>query len=766
MPFPSGPGRLLAATFVVATACSGGQGGSSASNGPDGSGARGSDSSGGRRTDASAKDASLDGPAPPPPFGFDARPSNKSCIAPKRPSNAISVGLAVAFPSLPVTQAPLGFLQAPNDPSRWFIVEQRGIVYAVSNKPDASALSVFVNIQDRVNSSSTEAGLLGMAFDPDFASNGVVYLSYTGHGGAIDLTSRLSRFLSRDGGKTIDPSSEEILLSLEQPYTNHNGGNIEFGPDGFLYLGFGDGGSGGDPLGNGQNRNVLFGKMLRLSVSATGPYGIPKTNPFALGGGKPEIFAFGFRNPWRWSFDRDTGDLWVGDVGQATREEIDRVKRGGNYGWRIHEGNFCPPQPCPTAGFIDPIVDYPHTEGVAVIGGYVYRGTAIPALIGTYVYADYVSAKIWALLRDPKTGAPAPTVIATAPSRISSFGQGVDGEIYVVQYNTGHILKLVPRRVSDAGTADAGASLPDRLSATGCVDPRDPTRFAEGVIPYGVNVPYWSDGADLARGVAIPDGTEIKVLPDGSFDLPNGSVLIQTASKNGKKLDTRFLVRHDDGDWSGFAYAWKEDQTDAALLRGPIVVRDGAFASYVPHPGECLSCHTAASGRVLGFDARELDRDFSYPNGASLNQLAQLEHIGLFDSPLRASERSDRYPSLDGSAPVGQRARAYLAVNCAMCHRPGGVDGGVPDLRFGTPAAATGLCRASPKNGVLGLAGALLVAPGLPDRSVLSLRMHADDWSRMPPLESALVDPSGAALVDAWIASGADCPPLPKDGGD
>lgn len=759
--------RAVAWCLIVAVACSDSEEAASSRSRSDGSPAHVED--GGRAGDAgrggaagSAKDASLDSPAPPP-FGFASRPGNATCVAPKRPTSPISVSLVRPFPSLPVVPQPLGLLQAPNDPSRWFIFLQRGVVYAVENRPDVTTLSTFITIQARVNWDPDEAGLLGMAFDPNFATNGVVYLSYTAHGGAIDLTSRVSRFVSRDGGKTLDPNSEEILLSLEQPFLNHNGGNIQFGRDGLLYIGFGDGGSAGDPNGNGQNRDVLLGKMLRIAVSPTGPYTIPKTNPFAAGGGAPEIYAYGFRNPWRWSFDFDSGDLWVGDVGQGAREEIDRVKRGGNYGWKLHEGKLCTVQPCPTGNSIDPIVDYGRTDGVAVIGGYVYRGTSIPELTGTYLYADYVMGTIWALLYDPLTRLPKPAVIVTAPGRISSFGQGVDGEIYVVEYVTGDILKLVPR-VGEAGAASPNP-MPSALSATGCVDKDDPTKLSAGVIPYDVNVPYWSDGVELKRGFAIPDGTKIKILADGRFEFPNGTVLVQTASKDGRRLDTRLLVRYDDGDWDAYAYEWNQAQTDASLIRGAKLVSDGSFSSYVPQPIECFACHRSVLGRVLGFQSRQINRDYSYSNGARLNQIAQFEHIGLFDSALPASAKVDPFPPVDGSESVDVRARAYLEVNCAMCHRPDGADAGVPDLRIQTPVSAANLCNVAPKHGGFGIAGATLLAPGSPELSVLSLRMHADDWARMPPPESQLVDAEGAALIDEWIKALAGCGAARTDGG-
>jgi uncharacterized repeat protein (TIGR03806 family) len=729
----------------------------------DGSHVSTKDASLGPTKDASppSRDASLEGRAAPP-FGFAERPSNTSCVAPKRPTGAIAVSLVRAFPSLPYVPQPLGFLQAPNDSSRWFIFTQRGIVHAVSNTPDVAAVTPFLNIQSRVNSGPDEAGLLGMAFDPNFATTGVAYLSYTGYGGMVNVMSRVSRFVSRDGGKTLDPSSEEVLLQVEQPFLNHNGGNLAFGPDGLLYLGLGDGGGAGDPLGYGLNRDALLGKVLRIGVTPTGPYSIPATNPFANGGGKPEIYAMGFRNPWRWSFDRDTGDLWLGDVGQGRREEVDRVKRGGNYGWNLLEGTFCRNADCPWGGMIFPVAEYTHDDGLAIVGGYVYRGSAIPALAGTYIYGDYAHRTIWALTRDPMSGAVSPTVIATAPAQISSFGEGVDGELYVVLY-TGYVLKLVPAAASDA--AIAGGALPATLSATGCTDAGDPTKFSKGVIPYDVNIPYWSDGIEMSRGVAIPDGTKIKLLPDGRFDLPNGSVLLQTASRGGRRLHTKFLVRHDDGDWSGYAYEWNQAQTDATLVRGAKVVKDGTFGSYVTQPGECLACHKSESGRVLGFSSPQLNRDVSYANGARLNQLSQLEHIGYFDAPLPASTKADPYPSIEGPAPVDARARAYLEVNCAMCHDPSiGPGAGSTDLRLETSVAAMGLCNAPPERGQLGVPGAPLVAPGSPARSILSLRMHTDDWSRMPPLESQVADEKGAALVDEWITSAVKCP-APRDAG-
>lgn len=335
-------------------------------------------------------------PPPPPASGLDARPVNTTCIAPDRATGQVSLGLERAFPSLSFTN-PVALLQAPGDGSRWFVVEQAGRVMVFPNSPSAATAATFIDLRSRVLSGG-EQGLLGMAFDPQFATNGRVYLSYTADG---PRRSVLSRFRSLDGGQSLNAITEEVLLTVPQPYSNHNGGHIAFGPDGYLYFGLGDGGSGGDPQNNAQTTTNLLGAMLRIDVNGPAPYGIPGDNPFAAnprcanGSGTapcPEIYAWGLRNPWRWSFDRATGALWAGDVGQSAREEIDRIERGGNYGWRYREGTLCynPSSNCPTVGpggepLIDPVAEYGRTVGASVTGGYVYRGSAIPSLVGRYL---------------------------------------------------------------------------------------------------------------------------------------------------------------------------------------------------------------------------------------------------------------------------------------------------------------------------------------------------------------------------------------------
>ncbi|MFY0532340.1 PQQ-dependent sugar dehydrogenase [Nannocystis pusilla] len=276
---------------------------------------------------------------------------------------------------------------------RWYLATQSGQIYTFPNVAEPPAPTLFADLAPQIVEGG-EAGLLGMALHPDYADNGEVFLSYTGPGGPV-FESRLSRFHTSDG-LTLDLASEESILVVDQPYTNHNGGDLGFGRDGFLYFGLGDGGAGGDPQNRAQDPDSLLGKMLRIDVDGGDPYAIPPDNPYAAGGGRPEIFALGLRNPWRFNFDRTTGALWAGDVGQNVWEEIDKIVLGGNYGWNIKEGLDCFGQDaCAGAGLVDPVAQYRNTGGASVIAGFVYRGAALPDLAGLFLYTDFYGETLW-----------------------------------------------------------------------------------------------------------------------------------------------------------------------------------------------------------------------------------------------------------------------------------------------------------------------------------------------------------------------------------
>ncbi len=702
------------------------------------------------------------GPNPPAglPVGLDQRPANATCVAPSRSAGGADVELERVFAGLVFTQ-PLGMLQAPGDPSRWFVLEKGGRVRVFANRPDVASFSPdFITVN--VNPAS-EGGLLGMVFHPDFADTGEVFLSFTE---GSPMVSTVARFRSLNGGATLEPTTRENVIRVNQPFTNHNGGHIAFGPDGYLYIGFGDGGSGGDPRGYAQNTRNLLGALLRLDVDGGAPYAIPPDNPFAGGafcsadpdvavGNCPEIYAWGLRNPWRWSFDRQTGALWAGDVGQNTREEVDVVELGGNYGWNCREGALPYPSPapaCSAAGpLIEPVHDYDRGQGASITGGYVYRGRAIPGLAGAYVFGDFGSGRIWRLIDDG--GGYRVELLLDTDLGIASFAEDVDGELYVVNLS-GTLHKIV---AGDSGpTASPVAA---RLSETGCVNPQAPSEPAAGLVPYSVAAPFWSDGAAKERWLALPDGTAIAVGADGDFALPSGSVLMKHFRLGDALVETRLLMRHPDGGWAGYTYEWNAAQTDAVLVEGGKTATIGSTQWIFPSGAECLVCHTAAAGYSLGLEAAQLNHDRLYPGtGRTANQLRTLDHILLFATPLGDPASQPRLPDpFDPAEPLEPRARAYLHTNCANCHRPGGA-GAALDLRFATALERTGACDAVPQAGDLGLgANARIVAPGRPDDSVLLARMSRRDAHGMPPLASSAVDEDGIALVRDWIAALSAC---------
>lgn len=690
--------------------------------------------------------------------GLDARPANPRCLAPERPKDNTGVALQRAFPALSFSQ-PIFLTFPPGEPQRLVVVQQGGLALSFPNQNGATAATPFVDVTAKVgNVAGSEKGFLGLAFHPQWATKREAFLSYTAPGGPTGLRSILSRVKSSDGGQTLDLATEQVVLEVAQPYENHNGGGIAFGPDGFLYYGLGDGGSGGDPENRAQNLDSLLGKFLRIDVDQSEggkPYAIPPTNPFKTGGGRPEIFAWGLRNPWRWSFDRATGELWAGDVGQNTTEEVDRIVLGGNYGWRLMEGTRCyQPATCTGAGLVAPVVEYGRSEGNSITGGYVYRGTAIPGLVGKFLYADFGSGRLFAVGSNA-TGQPVPIPLLTAGFNVSAFGEAPDGELYLLDFGGGGLHKLIPSASSGA----PATPFPATLSATGCFDATQPTRPAGGLIPFDLSSPLWSDGATKERFLALPDGARIGVATDGDFDFPVGSVLAKTFWLGGLRVETRLFMRHPDGSWGGYSYEWREDQSDADLLPAGKTRRVGEQSWGYPSRAECMACHTSAAGFALGPELAQLNRTRRYENGRTANQLETFDAIGLFARPLApAPAEQPRLAEPLGLFDLERRARSYLHANCSGCHRPNGTTQAAMDLRATTPLAQMGVCSEVPRQGNLGLTDGRLLAPGAPERSVLLARMRSLSATRMPPLGTKVVDERGALLIESWIRSLTACP--------
>lgn len=353
------------------------------------------------------------------------------------------VQLVPAYPHLEFDR-PLCIAYPEDGTGRIFVVEQAGRIQSIPNESDPQRTTTFLDVSAKVRTAHNEEGLLALAFHPDFKTNGYFFVYYSASDPRRGI---LSRFQASGPSKTIaNPASEAVILEVNQPYGNHNGATVIFGPDGYLYMSLGDGGSAGDPHGHGQNLGTLLGSIIRIDINKRDSglaYSIPPDNPFVgVENARPEIWAYGLRNVWRMSFDRQTGDLWAGDVGQNKWEEIDLITRGGNYGWNIREGAH-PYEPVePKSVLIDPVIEYGRDQGASVTGGYVYRGSKIPELQGVYIYADFVTGTVWGL-RYQNGRVTETSTLLEQPNNISSFGETPEGELLVTCFD-GRVYRIVP----------------------------------------------------------------------------------------------------------------------------------------------------------------------------------------------------------------------------------------------------------------------------------------------------------------------------------
>ncbi len=690
-------------------------------------------------------------PPPVPPIGpsIPVRNPNPNCLAPPSQQQG-AISLVPAFSNLPSLNGLLGLFQPPGDSSQWFAMLRDGLVVRFDNSPSASATQLVLDITGKV-STFFEMGLTGFAFHPDYPTDNRFFVLYN------DLSNNQRSTLSSFAVSNNVAANEQVLLTLEQPAGNHNGGNIAFGNDGMLYLAFGDGGA---DRNTSQNLNTLHGKMLRLDVSNPVAYSIPVDNPFNQGQGFcatgqgngtcPEIYAYGFRNPWRWGFDRQSGDLWLADVGQSTLEEVDRVISGGNYGWPIMEGSQCfQSSSCNQNNLQLPIAEYGRSQGTSIAGGFVYRSMAVTALFGRYLFADTFAGTIWTLPGNASTGTEETELIAGSGLTIASFAQGNDGAVLVLNMNGSSGQGIY--RFEAVG---AGLNIPATLSATGCFDTANKTAVS-GTENYAVNSELWSDGAAKLRVFALPDSTQISITTNDDFEFPVGSVLIKHFLNNDTYLETRLFMHHDLG-WRGYSYEWRSDQSDADLLDVGKVINVNGFSHIIPSRGQCFTCHTDAAGVSLGLEVAQLNRDITFPNQATANHLSALVEQGFISDTLDPSVAVKLFSVEDGAATLADRARSYLHSNCSQCHRPGsGTDN--MDFRFDTAFTNMGVCDQNPTSGNLGIINARRLAPGDSAASIIVARMARRGDDQMPPLATALVDDQAVQVVSDWIDSLTGC---------
>ena len=493
------------------------------------------------------------------------RPNNETCRALPRPQPASSINIEPAFGDFWVDdELILALTQAPNDDDHWYIATRGGRVLRLSESEGADSAIEVLDLSARIEQ-HLEGGLLGLAFSPDFATNGVLYTSYT-----TDDSRQVTRWVSPDGGESF--ANETVVLEQALGYGFHVGGDLHVDVDGYLLYALGDGGN----FFTAIDLQHLGGKIVRIDpegnddLPAVGElrvrnYAIPSDNP-SIPGALPEIFAYGLRNPYRITVDPLTNDVWTGDVGEDAWEEANRIVPGGHYGWPIKEGPDCfLEDPCDDPTLIDPVVVYSRDEGISIIGGHVYRGSSIPSLQGVFVFNEWLTGDTWGAFTDPETGEPVRRYIGSVEGGTVTWGQSNDGELYAAGFTV--------HRVTAGGTPEV--PFPQKLSETGCASVADVTEPAPGLIPYTVQVPLWSDAADKRRFMALPEGGFIERTENGRWDLPIGTVLVKEFTADGVRVETRLMMRHEDGGWGFYTYRWDEDGQDATLVPTGVHRRHG-----------------------------------------------------------------------------------------------------------------------------------------------------------------------------------------------
>lgn len=677
---------------------------------------------------------------------------------------------------------PVYLIQEPGRDRLFFVDYAKKQILTTEHAPDASELVVFLEPNRKIYS---------LTFHPEYEQNGFLYVftndplpeteqeaeseSNDGPAKSRDRVNRLSRY-------HVDPETGECeveseLVILEYSSNGHDGGDIAFGPDGMLYMTSGDGTSDSDTNLTGQDISDLNSGMIRIDVDHPDEgrnYGIPQDNPFLdIPDARGELWAFGFRNPWRMAFDPTNGNLWVGDVGQDLWEMVYLCQRGGNYGWSVMEGHapFRSKRKLGPAPLVPPVIAHPHSEARSVTGGVVYTGDRLPDLKGAYVYADHETGKIWGLWHDGEK-VTRHQELDDISYKITSFGVDHDGEMYMLALS-GEIFILEPETDPEHRPED----FPQTLSETGLFESVPDHRLATGIIPYSVNAPLWSDDAVKERYIALPGEGKIGFSEKSFWTFPEHTVLIKTFSYDvvegdsvsRQRIETRLLLL-EQGEWVGYSYEWNDEQTDATLVsregvdREFVVQVDGTQREQkwrFPSRAECMLCHARAAGFILGPHGPQMNREHDYGSTVE-NQLTVYSQLGLFEEPLeqKPSDLAKLVDPYDETQDLNARARSYLDSNCAICHVVAGGGNSQIDLAFNKEDAETFMFDARPHHDRFGIDDPAIVASGDPDRSVLLHRVSTLDKGRMPPLASSVVDEAAVRMLRKWIAGRE---PLPAD---
>lgn len=611
--------------------------------------------------------------------------------------------------------------------------------------------------------------IYAVTFHPAYATNRYCYVFLNGPTGAAERTNRVLRYtVTRQAPFTCDPRSEKLIIQWRS--MGHDGGDLAFGKDGMLYITAGDGTSDSDGWDSGQDVSNLLATLIRIDVDhpeGNQPYRVPNDNPFVnRPGARPEIWAYGFRNPWRMCVDAQTGDVWVGNNGQDLWETAYLVRRGDNFGWSVYEGSH-PFQPQRRRGptpIVPPTIEHSHAEFRSLTGGVVYYGKRLPELAGTYIYGDYSTGKIWgARHRDGKLVWH--QELTDTSLQIVAFSVDQRGDLLIADLGGG-IYRLVPKRPDPHAP-----KFPSRLSETGLFTSLKDQLPAPGLIPYTVNAPAWMDGAVADRWLALPPAVTIKYGGSRAGNFDDGAVLVQTIAletakgnpASRRRIETRVMLKQE-GEWTGYSYRWNEAQTDALLVgkegaQFDLVVHDQGVAGAsrrqtwrIPSRADCMGCHSRAANFVLGIHELQLNRPAS---DGKENQLAMLARLGvLAEAPSTKPEQRGRLVNpYDDRADVDQRARSYLQANCSVCHVEAGGGNARMELEYTRPRAQMNLISAWPQHDTFGMSDAMLVTPGKPERSILLQRLSRRGRGQMPPLGTLVVDAQAVTLFRAWIAA-------------
>ena len=720
--------------------------------------------------------------------GFDHRIPWTGSRVVGSPDPPLPLRAVKAFPELKFDH-PLYFLAEPassdssantnNTPmrsERLFVVLQKGRIVGFLNDQNVESVETFLQLEDR--------DTYGMTFHPHYAEKRYVYVFSNGpNSNEKQRQNRVSRFnVSREAPFACDIASEKIIIEWES--NGHNGGDLAFGPDGMLYISAGDGTTDSDTNLTGQKISDLVSGMLRIDVDHPAPnmgYSIPADNPFLdIPDARRELWAYGFRNPWRIHFDPQ-GNLWCGDIGQDQWEMIEIVRRGDNYGWSVVEGGhpfYLERQKGPHP-IVAPAIVHPHSEARSITGGVTYSGSKFPEFRGAYIYGDYGTGKIWAA-RVKNGKIESVQEIADTPYQILGFGIDAAGEMYIVDY--GGPLYTLERNPP----LQQPEHFPRKLSATGLFQTVRGHVVDPALVPYSVNSPLWSDNAHKERFVALPGMSQVEFVEDKAWKFPEGTVLVKTFSlerelgkpDSARRIETRLLL-FQQNEWVGYSYLWNDDETDAELVDSKgadriFPVRDADSERmhkwHYPSRAECMVCHSRAAGFVLGLNTRQMNKLHDYGDRRA-NQLKTWEASGLLAKQARSAESAaaepasewklpkplEQFPALadprDRSAAVEDRVRSYLHANCAQCHVEAGGGNSAMELGIATPREKTRILAVPPLHDRFGLRDALLIAPGAPERSVLLHRLSTRGRGQMPPLASELVDQAGVDLLREWISS-------------